>query len=101
MRDAIKIARSCAVRAGKLQANTRQPTALVQALLRGHYLGVHVLVHHRQRGIAEFGIDMRDGVWHDDYGEVPRIGIKRGVEDALLGDLTSDDRRLVSSRPSR
>ena len=76
MRDAIKIAGSCTMRAGELQANTRQSTALVQALLCGCDLGVHVLLRRRQNRqsrIAEFRIDMCDGVRRDDDGEVPHI----------------------------
>ena len=38
----------------------------IQALLRGHDVGVHVLMHHRQRSIAQLGIDVCDGVRRDD-----------------------------------
>ena len=62
---------------GKRQTNTRPYPGSVQALLHRHDLGVHVLVHHRQRGVTEFGIDMRDGIRRDDDFEVPHVRIAR------------------------
>jgi hypothetical protein len=72
------------MRAGKLQANTRLRPASTQALLRRDDLGVHVPLHHRQRGVAEFGIDVRDGIGRDDDREVPHVGIQRGVQNAFV-----------------
>ena len=94
MRDGGKIAESGTMPAGELQANTRSPPTSVQALLRGHDLGAHVLVHHAQRRLAEFGVDVRDAVGRHDHLEMAHIGVERGVEDALLGDLSGQDQSL-------
>ena len=43
-----------------------------------------------QRGVAELGIDVGDGVAHDADLEAADVGVERGVEDALLRDLARE-----------
>ena len=57
-------------------------------------LGVHVLFHHLQRCLAEVVVDVRDGVARDDDREMANVRVERGVEDALLGDLTGQHEAL-------
>src|SRR5690242_4340720 len=72
--------------AGKTEAEP-----LLQALCRRNYFCAHVAVHHRQRGVAELGVDVRDGIRGHHDRKVAHVGIQRGIENALLGDLAGEN----------
>ena len=78
---------TCTVPAYELLANPES----AQAVGSGNDLGTHVALHHLQRSITELRVDVRDRIrWHRD-GKMADVGVQRGVEDALLGDLSGED----------
>ena len=93
MRFGRKIVESGVVPAGELHTNTRFRES-VQAVGGGDEFGAHVALHHLQRRITEFGVDVGDRIRRDHDGEMPDVGVERGVEDALLGDLPGEDQPL-------
>src|SRR3954451_8720351 len=57
---------------------------------RGRRLGAHVASHHLHRGLGEVRVE-RDGRVRGNHElVVADVGVQRGVEDALLGDLTRE-----------
>src|SRR3954467_314564 len=51
----------------------------------------HIPFDHPQCGIAQLVVDVGDHIRGDDHLEVPHVGVKRAVENALFGDLARED----------
>src|SRR6476660_8448291 len=82
---------ACSIPCGPLNHALPMST---QALLRNRKLGAHVALHHSQRRIPQVGVDVGDAVFRHDHMEMPDVGVQRGVEDALLSDLTGQDQSV-------
>src|SRR3954467_6111214 len=60
----------------------------------GGQLGVHVRLHHLERGLRQVRLDVRDGVGRHDHLVAADVGVERRVEDALLGHLPRENEPL-------
>jgi hypothetical protein len=87
--------RSCAT--GSSPGRRGRPVAGEGLVARGQ-LGVHVALHHLQRGRREVRVDRRDGVRGHRHLEVADVGVQRRVQDALLGHLPAEHDALDPAR---
>src|SRR4051812_14952689 len=53
--------------------------------------GVHVALHQLKCSLREVVVDVRYGVGRNHEFVATYVGVERGVEDALLGDLAGED----------